>query len=98
MKRLRKNPHFLLVIALALPLGLSFLYYDLLADKDLIRYRQISMTEKTDLLSFQREELRISVSEVHSTQTLIIVPCVNPFSSSDIIPALPSQSYSILRC
>jgi len=98
MKRLRKHPHFLLFIALALPVGLAFLHYDLLTDRDLVLHRQISTADKSDSPNLQRAELRTSVAVVLSAQPLYIARGVNPFFSNDLNPAVPSQSYSILRC
>lgn len=81
-----------------MPMGLAFLYYDFFVDNDIICKKQFSVAKRADLLSFQRERLNTSISAIDSAQSLITVPGVCTSRSSDLVPVIPSQSYSILRC
>lgn len=81
-----------------MPIGLAYLYYDFFVDSDIICKKQFSVAKRTDLLSFQREKLTTLSSAIDSSQPLIIVPGDCPSCSNDLLPVVPSQSYSILRC
>jgi hypothetical protein len=97
MKRLRKHPLFLLAIALVLPLGVAFLYYDFYDDNDLICRKQISMADNGGLLSFLRKNPRVFVVADDPFQSTEI----NLFytkSSLYMIPASATQMTSVLRC
>jgi hypothetical protein len=97
MKWLRKHPLFLLAIALALPLGVAFLYYDFYDDNDLIRLKQISMADNGDLLSFLRKNPRIFVAADEIFQST----CINLFETQSfnyINPASTNQTSPVLRC
>lgn len=97
MKRLRRHPLFLLAIALALPLGIAFLYYDFYDDNDLVCHKQISMADNGDLLSFLRKNPRIFVAAdepllsagIHLSET-------KPFHSTH--PVSTAETISVLRC
>jgi hypothetical protein len=97
MKRLRKHPLFLLAIALALPLGVTFLYYDFYDDNDLVCRKQISMADNGDLLSFLRKNPRIFVV----AEGLFQATGINLFETKSfhyINPALTNQTSPVLRC
>jgi len=97
MKRLRKQPLFLLAIALVLPLGVAFLYYDFYDDNDLVCLKQISMTDNEDLLSFLRKNPRAFVAAYELPQPAgINLSDTKSFLS--IHSASPTQTNSILRC
>ncbi len=97
MKWLRKYPLFLLAIALALPLGVSFLYYDFYDDNDLIRLKQISMADDGDLLSFLRKNPRVFVAADEIFQSANIY-LFEKKSSIYINPASTNQKSPVLRC
>jgi len=97
MKRLRKHPLFLLAIALALPLGVAFLYYDFYDDNDIVCRKQISMADNGDLLSFLRKNPRAFVV----ADDLFQSAGINLFDTKSclcIIPASVTQTSSVLRC
>jgi hypothetical protein len=97
MKRFRKHPLFLLAIALALPLGVAFLYYDFYEDNDLVCLKQISMADNEDLLSFLRKNPRVFVTVYAPLQSAgINLFEANSFLSID--PASIAQTISVLRC
>lgn len=97
MKRLRKHPLCLLAIALTLPLGVAFLYYDYYDDNDLVSYKQISMGDNEDLLGFLRKNARGLVAAEQpllsaENQLFETAPfyCVHPVSTT--------RTSSVLRC
>jgi len=97
MKRFRKHPLFLLAIALVLPLGVAFLYYDFYDENDLVCLKQISMADNEDLLSFLRKNPRVFVAAHEPYRSAGINLCdTKPFLS--IHSASPTQTNSILRC
>ena len=97
MKRFRKHPLFLLAIALVLPLGVAFLYYDFYDDHDLVCLKQISMADNEDLLSFLRKNPRVFVASYEPPQSAgINLSDTKSFLS--IHSASPAQTNSILRC
>lgn len=97
MKRLRRHPCFLLAMALALPLGMAFLYYDFYDDNDFVCHKQISMADNGDLLSFLRKNPKIFVAAdeflqaagIHLSETKSFHP-IHPVSITETI--------SVLRC
>lgn len=97
MKRLRKHPLFLLAIALALPLGVAFLYYDFYDDNDLVCRKQISMADNGDLLSFLRKNPRIFVVADDAVQA-VGISLFNTKSFLSFIPASAAQASTVLRC
>lgn len=97
MKRLRKHPLFLLAIALALPLGVAFLYYDFYDDNDLVCRKQISMADNGDLLSFLRKNPRIFVVANDPFQS-VGISLFNTRSFLSFIPASAAQASTVLRC
>ena len=97
MKRFRRHPLFLLAIALVLPLGVAFLYYDFYDDNDLVCLKQISMADNEDLLSFLRKNPRVYVAAHEPYRSACINLCyTKPFLS--IHSDSPTQTNSILRC
>jgi len=97
MKWLRKHPLFLLAMALALPLGVAFLYYDFYDDNDVVSHTQISMADNGDLLTFLRNNSNILIAVDESLQSASI----NLFetkSSHSINPVSTTQTSSALRC
>jgi len=97
MKRLRKHPLFLLVIALALPLGIAFLYYDFHDDSDLVWHLQYSMADIDDSLSILRENPNVFVAADEPLQPASInLFKVRFFHSFN--PVSAPQTSSILRC
>jgi hypothetical protein len=97
MKWLRKHPLFLVAIALALPLGVAFLYYDFYDDNDLVCHTQISMADNGDLLSFLRKSSNILVIVDGALQSASI----NLFETKSfhyIKSASTSQTSPVLRC
>ena len=97
MKKLRNHPLFLVAVALAIPLCVAFLYYDFYDGNDLVFYKQISVADNGDVLSFLRkhpkaviapdEHIRsagINLSETRSVQSA---------NSSSF-----SRTSSVLRC
>jgi hypothetical protein len=97
MKGLRKHPLFLVAIALALPLGVAFLYYDFYDDNDLVCHTQISMADNGDLLSFLRKNHNVFVAVDEPLQSASInlfetksFPSINSVSTT--------QTSSVLRC
>lgn len=98
MNRLRKHPLILFVITLTLPLGVALLYYDFYDDNDLVCRQQIAIADDENVLSILRNYLKVLVAVDQYSQSLIMIVSVNPYFSSDVIPTLPSQGYSILRC
>ncbi len=97
MKRFRKHPLFLLAIALVLPLGVAFLYYDFYDDSDLVGLKQISMADNEDLLSFLRKNPRVFVAAHEPYRSAGINLC-DTKSFLSIHSASPTQTNSILRC
>ncbi len=97
MKRLRKHPLFLLAIALALPLGVAFLYYDFYDDNDLVCRKQISVADNGDLLSFLRKNPRIFVVSDDPLQS-VGISLFNTKSFLSFIPASAAQASTVLRC
>jgi hypothetical protein len=97
MKQLRKHPLFLLAIALALPLGVAFLYYDFYDDNDLVCHKQISMLDNGDLLSFLRKNPNVFAAAdeplQHASMNLSETK-----SFHSINPVSTIQSSSVLRC
>ena len=97
MKQLRKHPLFLLAIALALPLGVTFLFYDFYDDNDLVCHTQISMADDGDLLCFLRKNSVALVSADQSLQLSHKIPIeTKSFRSND--PVSIDKTSSILRC
>jgi hypothetical protein len=97
MRQLRKHPLFLLAIALALPLGVAFLYHDFYDDNDLVRHTQISMADNGDLLSFLRKNPNVFVAVDEPLQSASI----NLFETKSfhsINPVSTNQTSSVLRC
>ncbi len=97
MRQLRKHPLFLLAIAMALPLGVAFLYYDFYDDNDLVCHTQISMADNGDLLSFLRKNPNVSAAVDESLQCAGInlfdkksFPAINLVSTT--------ETSSVLRC
>ncbi len=97
MKQLRKHPLFLLAIALALPLGVAFLYYDFYDDNDLVCRKQISMADNEDLLSFLRKNPRIFVVADDPFQS-VGINLFDTKSFLSVISASAAQTSSVLRC
>ncbi|HOD35578.1 MAG TPA: hypothetical protein PLR20_08785 [Syntrophales bacterium] len=97
MNWLRKHPLFLLAIALALPLGVAFLYYDFYDDNDLVRLKQISIADDGDLLSFLRKNPRVFVAADEIFQSAPI-NLFEKISFSYINPASTNQKSPVLRC
>jgi len=97
MKRFRKHPLFLLAIALVLPLGVAFLYYDFYDDHDLVCLKQISMADNEDLLSYLRNNPRVCVAAYEPPQSAGI-NLSDPKFFLFIHSASPTQTNSILRC
>jgi len=97
MKKLRKHPLFLLALALALPLGVAFLYYDFYDDNDLVCRKQISMADNGDLLSFLRKNPRVfvAVDELFQSAGVILFEAR---SFHYIHPHSTDQTSSVLRC
>jgi hypothetical protein len=97
MKQLRKHPLFLLAIALTLPLGVAFLYYDFYDDNDLVCHKQISMPDNGDLLSILRKNPHDSVAAnepfQHASMNLFETE-----SFHSINPISTIQTSSVLRC
>src|SRR5512137_1937283 len=97
MKQLRKHPLFLLAIALTLPLGVAFLYYDFYDDNDLVCRKQISMPDNGDLLSFLRKNPNVFVAAdapfQHASMNLF-----DTKSFHSINPVSTIQTSSVLRC
>ena len=97
MNRLRRYPLFLLAIALALPLGVAFLYYDFYDNHDLVCLNQISMVDNEDLLGFLRKNPRVFVTVYAPLQSAGI----NLFEANSFLsigPASTAQTISVLRC
>ncbi len=97
MKPLRKHPLFLLVIALTLPLGMSFLYYDFYDDNDLVCHKQISMPDSGDLLSLLRNNPHDFVAADEPFQ-LALMNLFETKSFHSINPVSTIQTSSVLRC
>jgi hypothetical protein len=97
MRQLRRHPLFLLAIALALPLGVAFLYYDFYDDNDLVCHTQISMADNGDLLSFLRKNPNVFVAVDEPLQSASINLFETKFLPS-INPASPTKTSSVLRC
>jgi hypothetical protein len=97
MKQLRKHPLFLLAIALALPLGVAFLYYDFYDDNDLVCHKQISMPDNGDLLSILRKNPNVFVAAdepfQHASMNLFETKSFHSINSVSTI-----QTSSVLRC
>lgn len=97
MKKLRNHPLFLLTVALALPLGVAFLYYDFYDSNDLVCYKQISVADNGDVLSFLRKHPKAVIAPddlfhsvgIHLSETR---------SVQSAHPASISQMCSVLRC
>ncbi|HQL90119.1 MAG TPA: hypothetical protein PLQ15_05915 [Syntrophales bacterium] len=97
MKRLRRHPYFLLAIAMTLPLGIAFLYYDFYDDGDLVCHKQISMADNGDLLSFLRKNPRVFVAADELLQLSgIRLSETKPFHP--IHPVSAIETISVLRC
>lgn len=97
MKSLRKHPLFLLAIALALPLGVAFLYYDFYDGNDLVCYKQISIADNEDLLSFLRKMPRVLASADQPLPSAGIHPVeANPVDSVSAVSTI--QTGPVLRC
>jgi hypothetical protein len=97
MTRLRKHPLFLLAIALALPLGVAFLYYDFYDDNDLVYRTQFSVADNEDLLSFLRKNPRV-LSAAHEPFQSAVVSLFGTKAFHSVIPASIVQTSSVLRC
>jgi hypothetical protein len=97
MKRFRRHPLFLLAIALALPLGVAFLYYDFYDDNDIVCRKQFSMADNGDLLSFLRKNPRVFVVADDPFQSTEI-NLIYTKSSLYIIAASATRMNSVLRC
>jgi len=97
MRQLRRHPLFLLAIALALPLGVAFLYYDFYDDNDLVCHTQISMADNGDLLSLLRKNCNVFGAVDDPLQSDGINLFETKFLSS-INPASPTKTTSVLRC
>ena len=97
MKWLRKHPLFLMAIALALPLGVAFLYYDFYDDNDLVCHTQISMADNGDLLSFLRKNPKVfvAVDELLQFASIDLFE-TKSFYSTNSTSAI--QTSSVLRC
>lgn len=97
MRQLRKHPLFLLAIALALPLGVAFLYYDFYDNNDLVCHTQISVADNGDLLSFLKKNPNVSAAVDESLQSA----CINFFDTKSFpsinLVSTPETS-SVLRC
>ena len=97
MKLLRKHPLFLLAIALTLPLGVAFLYYDFYDGSDLVCYKQISIADNEDLLSFLRKNPRVLASADQPLPSAGIHPLMaKPIQSVSAVST--AQAGSVLRC
>jgi hypothetical protein len=97
MKRLRRHRLYLLAIALVLPLGVAFLYYDFYDDNDLVCLKQISMADNEDLLSFLRKNPKVLVAADGPFQSA----GMNLFETTSFHPVHPAsttQMSSVLRC
>jgi hypothetical protein len=97
MKRLRRHPLFLAVIALALPLGVVFLSYDFYDDSDFACRTQISIADNEDLLNFLRKMPRVFAAWDEPFQA----SCQHLSESTpprSVHPAATAQTGSILRC
>lgn len=97
MKSLRKHPLFLLAIALTLPLGVAFLYYDFYDGNDLVCHKQISISDNEDLLSFLRKNPRVFASADQPLHPAVMNPLQTSPTRSDR-PASPVQTGFVLRC
>ena len=97
MKLLRKHPLFLLAIALTLPLGVAFLYYDFYDGSDLVCHKQISIADNEDLLSFLRKNPRVFASADPPLPSAGIHPLMEkPIQSVSAVST--AQAGSVLRC
>ncbi len=97
MKQLRKHPLFLLAIALTLPLGVAFLYFDFYNDNDLVCHKQISMPDNGDLLSFLRKNPHVFVAADAPFQNASMnLFDTKSFHSSNPVSSI--QTSSVLRC
>ena len=97
MKRLRKHPLFLLAIALALPLGIAFLYYDFYDGNDLVRHPQLSMADNEDLTNFLRKNPRVFVA----ADALLQPPGLNLIETASFHlfnPVSTARKSAVLRC
>jgi len=97
VRRLRRHPLYLLVIALALPLAVAFLYYDFYDDSDLICRKQISMADNEDLLHFLRKNPHVFVAVDQPFQSA----GTNPVEVTFFLfahPASTTQTIFVLRC
>ena len=97
MRQLRKHPLFLIAIALALPLGVAFLYYDFYDDNDLVCHTQISMADNGDLLSILKKSSKVLVAVDELLQFASINLLETTFFLS-INPVSTIQLSSVLRC
>jgi hypothetical protein len=97
MKRLRRHPLILAAIALALPLGVAFLYYDFYDRSDLVCRAQLSIADNEDLLNFLRKNPRVLVAADESFLSagthLHDMKCAH-----SVHPASTTQTSSVLRC
>jgi hypothetical protein len=97
LRQLRKHPLFLLAIALALPLGVAFLYYDFYDNNDLVCHTQISVADNGDLLSFLRKGPNVSAAVGESPQSAGI-----NFFDTKSFPSInfvsTTETSSVLRC
>jgi len=86
-----------MAIALALPLGVAFLYYDFYDDNDLVCHTQISMADNGDLLSVLRKNPNVfgAVDEPLQSASLNLFE-TNSFNSTHSVSSI--QTSSVLRC
>jgi hypothetical protein len=86
-----------MAIALALPLGMAFLYYDFYDDNDLVCHTQISMADNGDLLSFLRKNFNVFVTADEPLQSASL-NILETISFLSINPVSTAQTSSVLRC
>jgi hypothetical protein len=97
MKKLRNHPLFLVAVALAIPLGVAFLYYDFYDGNDLVFYKQISVADNGDVLSFLRKHPKAAIApDEHIRSAGFNLYETRSVQSAH--PVLISQKCSVLRC
>jgi hypothetical protein len=97
MKRLRKHPRFLLVLALTLPLVVALLYYQFYDENDLVVGKYYTKAEESDLLTFLRKNPKVFIAADGLFQSAdVILFEIKSFHHTK--PASTSQTSSVLRC
>lgn len=97
MRRLRKYPLPLVIIAFCIPFAVAILYFNFYDESDFISYKRFVKADECDLLSFLRKNPRIVIAaENLSLSSGEVLGMIRFFHY--LTPAIPSQKNLVLRC